>query len=207
MEQKQKQDPSSDSSEPTTLVHRMREALRAGLRAVILEETKRIDLFFESGTNVLRHTYRDFQPHEIPADIRTVLRDLLVSRDQYVEQMVFKVTEDFRAAIELVEWAIANRPEPTVPPKDNGATTSAKHPSALPEQDRTRVLRHILEHGPITTNAIHQALHLDPKQRGRVKEFLRWARTTGLVSSTGNRSAMTNAPTAALAEYLTRFAS
>jgi len=88
------------------LAERVREAMRAGLRAVTALEVSKIDARFEMTQRILMATYEGFRADEIPADLRMVLHDMRIHRDKIVDDITFRATEDFRLAMDLVEWAI-----------------------------------------------------------------------------------------------------
>lgn len=240
VQEKKQETPSLPTPPPPTvltLADRVREAMRLGLRSIVTAEVSKIDASYKLAESILMTVYDGFRPAEMPADLRVIFRDLHISRDKKVEELTYKVTEDFRAAMGLVEWAIeqgacdpaGKQPPPTPQQEPAAAAEPAKpvkvrskpvakphrprpaapvrRPTGLGDDKQLLVLRHILEHGPVRTVALRSAIGMTGQDyHERLKTFLRWARKTGLIETTGVRFGMTNSPTPALKEYLSKHA-
>ncbi len=220
-----------------TLADRVREAMRLGLRSIVTAEVSKIDASYQLAERILLTVYDGFRPAEMPADLRVIFRDLHISRDKKVDELTYKVTEDFRVAMGLVEWAIEQgaceasgapktsavqaqatpasetrtpmkvRSKPVAKPHRPRPAAPVRRPTGLGDDKQLLVLRHILEHGPVRTVALRSAIGMTGQDyHERLKTFLRWARKTGLIETTGVRFGMTNSPTPALKEYLSKHA-
>jgi hypothetical protein len=102
--------PPSDTPLQQTPFETLLSCLTEGRDAAIRARKAKLTSDFATAKRLLSGSYRDYAPEELPVDIERLRRDLVISRDQAIDEQCDEIDRAYRIAIEVLRLVADRHP-------------------------------------------------------------------------------------------------